>query len=248
MKTFSTLRIALGAAHTSYSMFGARGPMLMPEPSGVPAPGAPAPGAPAPGAPAPAPAPAGDPVFTAEQQAVVNQLIGKARIEGRESAPKKTDTPAAPTGDDDPVTLKSLKADLEEAKLRGRFDKHAAKNGIDDDATEDLFALYKMQKPADDSEWFDRKKKVLGLKASTTGAGAGNPPPLPVTPPISDKGSPAPGGVLDWERELAENPIGMSAAAFQRMVAKHGSGEAWRLRIEASNRQAAAIKVTKPQG
>jgi hypothetical protein len=67
-------------------------------------------------------------------------------------------------------------------------------------------------------------------------------------PPISDKGSPAPGGVLDWEREYAENPIGMSSAARQRMDAKYGADKARRMRVEAAQRQAETIKVTKPQG
>lgn len=66
--------------------------------------------------------------------------------------------------------------------------------------------------------------------------------------PISDKGSPAPGGVLDWEREYAENPIGMSSAARQRMDAKYGPEKARRMRIEAAQRQAEVIKVTRPQG
>lgn len=66
--------------------------------------------------------------------------------------------------------------------------------------------------------------------------------------PASDKGSPAPGGVLDWEREFAENPIGMSSAARQRMDAKHGAEKARRMRIEAAQAQAERIRVTRPQG
>lgn len=73
-------------------------------------------------------------------------------------------------------------------------------------------------------------------------------PTAPVQPPISDKGSPAPGGVLDWEREFAENPIGMSSAARQRMDAKYGAEKARRMRVEAAQRQAELIKVSRPQG
>lgn len=62
--------------------------------------------------------------------------------------------------------------------------------------------------------------------------------------PASDKGSPAPGGVLDWEREFAENPIGMSPAARQRMDAKYGADKARRMRVEAGLARAAQIRVT----
>jgi hypothetical protein len=87
----------------------------------------------------------------------------------------------------------------------------------------------------------------LGLAKATTTAPA---PPVPgaTAQPLSDKGSPAPGGVLDWEREFAENPIGMSSAARQRMDAKYGVEKARRMRLEAGQRQAEAIKVLKPQG
>jgi hypothetical protein len=73
-------------------------------------------------------------------------------------------------------------------------------------------------------------------------------PTAPAQPPISDKGSPAPGGVLDWEREYAENPIGMSPAARQRMDAKYGAEKARKMRLEAAQRQAEQIRVTRPQG
>lgn len=74
------------------------------------------------------------------------------------------------------------------------------------------------------------------------------PAPVSTAPPLSDKGSPAPGGVLDWEREFAENPIGMSSAARQRMDAKYGAEKARRMRVEASARQAEQIRVEKPKG
>lgn len=91
----------------------------------------------------------------------------------------------------------------------------------------------------------------LGLvKAHTNPSNTAPAQPAPVStaPPLSDKGSPAPGGVLDWEREFAENPIGMSSAARQRMDAKYGAEKARRMRIEASARQAEQIRVEKPKG
>lgn len=185
----------------------------------------------------------------------MDKLVGKARQEGRDAASKKTPAPA-PSHDGgastvvEEVTLKSIQAELAETKLRARFDKRAAKLGIDDDASEDLFELYRAQKPSDDSEWFEKKMKTFGIKQPaattatiTTTAQAGQ-----QTPPISDKGSPAPGNASDWEREFAENPIGMSPAARQRMDAKHGVEKARKMRLEAANAQAERIKVTKPQG
>ena len=78
-------------------------------------------------------------------------------------------------------------------------------------------------------------------------------PPAPAAPtqpsnpqPLSDKGSPAPGGVLDWEREFAENPMGMSPAARQRMDAKYGPDKARAMRLEASRAWAERTRVTPP--
>lgn len=74
--------------------------------------------------------------------------------------------------------------------------------------------------------------------------------PAPGGPPLSDKGSPAPGGVVNWEREFAENPGFMSAAARAAMDAKYGPEKARRMRIEAVNApggQAERLRVvTKP--
>lgn len=66
-------------------------------------------------------------------------------------------------------------------------------------------------------------------------------------PPISDKGSPAPGSATNWEREFAENPIGMSPAARAAMDAKHGVEKGRRMRIEAAQRQGENIRVTVTQ-
>lgn len=63
-------------------------------------------------------------------------------------------------------------------------------------------------------------------------------------PPISDKGSPAPGSATNWEREYAENPIGMSPAARAAMDAKYGVEKARRMRVEAAQRQGENIRVT----
>jgi hypothetical protein len=67
---------------------------------------------------------------------------------------------------------------------------------------------------------------------------------LPTTPPISDKGSPAPGGAVNWEREFAESPLSMSPAAKALMNAKHGEEKARKMRVDAAQAQLSKIKVT----
>lgn len=103
-------------------------------------------------------------------------------------------------------------------------------------------------KPEDVSEWAKTYLADMGLAKVE--------PTQPVTPPVgtaprpaSDKGSPAPPvGVLDYERELVENPIGMSDAAYSLLVAKHGSAKAWQMRSELARKQAERVKVTIPKG
>lgn len=77
------------------------------------------------------------------------------------------------------------------------------------------------------------------------------PQPQPNGPPLSDKGSPAPGGVVNWERAFAENPGFMSPAERAAMDAKYGVDKARRMRIDAVNApggQAERMRVTtKPQ-
>ena len=85
----------------------------------------------------------------------------------------------------------------------------------------------------------------MGLVKSDQPAAPAPAPAQPSNPqPVSDKGSPAPGGVLDWEREFAENPMGMSPAARQRMDAKYGPDKARRMRLEAAKDWAERTRVT----
>ena len=66
--------------------------------------------------------------------------------------------------------------------------------------------------------------------------------------PISDKGSPAPGGVLDWEREFADKPHAMSKAARDRMDAKLGVDKARAERVRATMERFGDMRVTFPKG
>lgn len=130
------------------------------------------------------------------------------------------------------VTTRSMKHELNGAQVRWL---ETALSGVE---TERL------------DEVADSFLNDLGLAKATQPATQTPSPTIQpgATAPISDKGSPAPGGVLDWEREFAENPIGMSPAARQRMDAKYGIEKARAMRLEASRAQAERIKVTKPQG
>ncbi len=62
-------------------------------------------------------------------------------------------------------------------------------------------------------------------------------------PPISDKGAPSPGGVTPWQRELTENPLGISPASVNAMVAELGAEVARKKIVEAGMRQAERIRL-----
>lgn len=64
------------------------------------------------------------------------------------------------------------------------------------------------------------------------------------TPPISDKGAPSPGGVTAWQRELTENPLGMSPAAVTAMMSELGADVARKKIVEAGMRQAERIRLS----
>lgn len=213
---------------------------------------------------APVTAPAASVNFTPEQQEQVNAIVAKRLAEDRArrnpppaapaaAAPAPQPTQVALPDDGEPhMTPKQMRDALNELNLRSRFDKQALKRGVDDARAEDLFALFKMQKPANDTVWFDEKAALWGFDkgqsaaptAPTAATAAPNVAVPPAGPPISDKGSPAPGGVTNWEREFAENPVGMSQAARALMDAKYGVEKARRMRVEAATERQGHIRVT----
>lgn len=67
--------------------------------------------------------------------------------------------------------------------------------------------------------------------------------PQSTQPPISDKGAPSPGGATAWERELSENPLGMSPASVTAMMAQLGAEVARKKIVEAGMRQAERIRL-----
>jgi hypothetical protein len=157
------------------------------------------------------------------------------------------------------VTVEDLARQLAETQMRARFDKRAAKRGFDDDAADDLFDLYKVQKPADDEQWFAERERRLGLKAATspttqpvTQTPTTSAPAVAVTPntaPISDRGSPAPTGAVGWRHELQmAGALGMSKAGREQMDAELGAEVARKQRLALANTQLARMQVhVKPQ-
>jgi hypothetical protein len=178
-----------GSAHLRFAMFGARGPLFAPEGDGT--------SSAATNATTTATAAAGDPnataatpppaantpkVFTQEE---VNRIAATARDEGRRSvaaaaAPKPntssttsssatvTATAAAAT----PVTIESVAAQLENERLRREFAEYAADHGVPRTQREDMFELYRAQRPGDPEAWFQQKRE-RGLFGSQQQA-AGN--------------------------------------------------------------------------
>ncbi len=73
------------------------------------------------------------------------------------------------------VSKKEIKSDVEQlreelARDRARvaFERVALKSGVADEAVDDLFALYDVQKPSDPKQWLEEKTKLLGIKSTAT--------------------------------------------------------------------------------
>lgn len=223
--------------------------------------------------PAPTPSPGGNPtqapnpapseiVFTPEQQAVINKLVGQARQEGRTAAQAAKPPVSAPVPTPAPqpepkITLEDIARELAETKMRARFDKHALRRGLSDEAADDLFDLYRVQKPSDDEQWFGEREKRLGLKqppstppASQTTTTAPVVQVVANTAPISDHGAPAQQGSIGWRYALAHRPMSMTKAEIAQMDAEIGDPDkARKQRLTAANAQAQNLRVVvKPTG
>jgi hypothetical protein len=121
--------------------------------------------------------------FTQEE---VNRISAQARQEGRASALKKAPA-ASPAAEPAQVTeasrLQQVEAQLAEAQLQRSFDRYAARAGIPEDAVDDLFELYKAQKPTDPTEWFTAKAQRFGFKGNmSTTTQSQNPEPARPAP------------------------------------------------------------------
>jgi hypothetical protein len=134
-------------------------------------------------------------LFTQEE---VNRLVGQARVDARRSA-QQAPKPAEPEG---PVTLKQLQSQIEEGNLRRSFDRLAIRAGLEDEAADDLFDLYRTQRPENLHEWFGKKVKAFGLKSGT--------PAEPETSTAS--GAPAAPGANPKPEEKPATPKSPAAA------------------------------------
>ena len=144
------------------------------------------------GEPATAPAGTGEKLLSQTQ---VNALIASARREGRESAGRETPKPAAPKGEAGSMELR-----LEEMEMRRTFDRRASKLGLDDEASDDLFDLYKAQRPSDLGAWFD------GKAARFTSKGTVSQPPSILNQPNAEAAKP-PAAAPSTSQPAAVNPI-----------------------------------------
>jgi hypothetical protein len=129
--------------------------------------------------------------FTPEQQEMVNKIVqerlAKDRAVRPAQAPVKTEPKQERSSESD------LRASIEALTLRterAEFNAAAAEVGIPKSASEDLFALSRVQKPENLSEWLGAKRDVFGLKpptanqSQTPGTPEWKPPPGAPNAPV----------------------------------------------------------------
>lgn len=179
--------------------------------------------------------------FTQEE---VNRIAANAREEGRKAA-LKTAPPAPPPpsngagGDDEKLTLKQLAARVEEAEMRTTFEKGARKLGLQDDAADALFDIYKAQRPPNAGEWFERMGTVFGLGSkqtttttTTTAPTTEAPKPPPGAPrPPSNVDPLTTGGLVDIfnlpiDQVIRMGPQGLRAEQEKILAHAHASSGA----------------------
>lgn len=167
--------------------------------------------------------------------------LGKEKPSAESPATPTPPSAAAPaqTG----LSMADVEAMLEQDRAITRAQ---IEHKLNDAQVRRMKSALKADKPEDVGTWATAYLSDMGLvrtETPTTTTTTASTPALPGGPPISDKGSPAPGGVTNWEREFADNPLGMSEAARALMDAKHGTEKARRMRIEAAQRQGERISV-----
>lgn len=217
--------------------------------------------------PAETPPPATDTgkVFT---QVEVDRIAAAAREQGRKSAfkattaaPQPAPTPQPPpavqaTGDEgERVTLRQLKEQLDEERMRRAFDKRAARRGLGDEVSEELFEIFKVQKPADPDEWFERKSTLFGFKAPGQSTAAPTAPTATEhkAPPattattaqanISDRGPAASSNARDFEGIFDTDPLRSTPDDFNRLVVKHGREKALQYMSDRVNAYLRTVKL-----
>lgn len=238
--------------------------ILMNEADGSSGNGAPAA---APAAPAPAAEPTAQPL---DVDAIVARITGvlekkiEATVESKHNAAfaklrkdgqLKKDEPTTPAPSPSPAAAGLSMADVEAMLERERvITRVATEHKLSDAQVKRMKNLLSAEKPEDVSTWVSSFVTDMGFVRPTTDTSTTITAPVqpqPSGPPLSDKGSPAPGGVVNWEREFAENPGFMSSAAKAAMDAKYGVEKARRMRIDAVNApggQAERLRVVTKQG
>jgi hypothetical protein len=170
--------------------------------------------------------------------------LGKDKSSAESTNPSPSVSPTAAAPAPSGLTEAVLEARLEQERVITRVQ---VENKLTDAQVKRMKTALKVEQPEDAASWASAYLTDLGLVRQAETAPTQVTPitqPQPNGQPISDKGAPSPGGVVNWEREFAENPIGMSPAARGAMDAKHGAEKARKMRLEAAQVQAARIKVT----
>ena len=237
--------------------------IYMTEEDGSPGGGA-APPAPAP-SPAAQPAPEGDPLvqiksamndviggFRTELTAFKNSIFADLRKSGAlgkdkpgETPPPPTATPAAPAVSAT-LTMDQVESMLEQTRV---LERASVENGLTDAQQKRMRLALKAEAPEDVATWAKTYLADMGLAKSTTTPTPTPPNPAPgiqpsTAPPVSDKGSPAPGGTVNWEAEFTRDPLRMSPAAKAAGEAKHGKEKFTKMRLERIAALASGIRVT----
>lgn len=216
---------------------------------------------PAPAQPAAQPASSVDPVEA--MKSAMNEVINGFRSEltgwkngvfadlrksgalGKEKPVEQPTTQPAAAAPASPAASLSM-ADVEAMLERERvIASRVAKFGLSDAQTKRLKAALSSVEAGSLATEADAYLADMGLaKAATPNPTPANQTVQPSTqPPTSDKGSPAPGGVVNWEAEFMRDPLRMSPAAKAAMAAKHGVEQARKMRMDAIKALAHTIPV-----
>lgn len=220
---------------------------------------------PAPPPPAAQPAPEATPVdafkaaanemfagFRAELTSFKNGFFADARKAGALGKDKPTDTPSTATpppaapAPAATLTMDQVESMMEQTRV---LERAAVENGLTDAQQKRMRQALKAEAPDDIATWTKTYLADMGLAKSPTTPNPTPPNPAPAVqpstaPPVSDKGSPAPGGTVQWETEFARDPLRMSPAAKAAMAAKHGEEKARKMRLDRINELASSIRVT----
>jgi hypothetical protein len=157
-------------------------------------------------------------------------LLKKEEPSPRPTPAKQPDAAPAPTG----LTAADVQRMLERDRVLTRAE---IEHKLTPAQAKRMRALLEAERPDDVSGWVSAFMTDMGLVRTQD-----QQPPVtpqqpavqPNTAPVSDKGSPAPGTASSWQRELAERPLSMSAAARAAMDAELGERVARQKRIDAA--------------